>query len=201
MRRQRVCTHCDMGSPGKGFAFDSGPGAWQGTRRSPFLRPKVYPLATPELGAKQICPNCQAKFYDLGRRPAVCPKCGTSFDPEEAVKNRRIRARTATTPDYDAEDEKPVKVVNPDAEGFEDEPDETPELDEAVEPDVPDDADDDTGTPAPAAGADDLGVDFAEEDETADAEEDDSVPFLEDEDDDFYDSEIEGLPEEGEDER
>ena len=25
-------------------------------------------MANPELGAKQICPNCQAKFYDLGRR-------------------------------------------------------------------------------------------------------------------------------------
>ena len=151
-------------------------------------------MANPELGAKQICPNCQAKFYDLGRRPAVCPKCGTSFDPEEAVKNRRIRARTAT-PDYDAEDEKPVKKVDPDAEGFEDEPDETPELDEAVEADVPDTDDDDAGDVAPAPGGDDLGVDFAEDEEAADADEDDSVPFLEDEDDDFADDEIEGIGE------
>ncbi|MBU2347822.1 MAG: FYDLN acid domain-containing protein, partial [Alphaproteobacteria bacterium] len=22
-------------------------------------------MANPELGAKQVCPNCQAKFYDL----------------------------------------------------------------------------------------------------------------------------------------
>ncbi|MDP3746502.1 MAG: TIGR02300 family protein, partial [Phenylobacterium sp.] len=27
-------------------------------------------MANPELGAKQLCPNCQAKFYDLTRRPA-----------------------------------------------------------------------------------------------------------------------------------
>ena len=47
-------------------------------------------LANPELGAKQICPNCSAKFYDLGRRPALCPKCGETFDPEEAVRNRRV---------------------------------------------------------------------------------------------------------------
>jgi uncharacterized protein (TIGR02300 family) len=147
-------------------------------------------LATPELGAKQICPNCQAKFYDLGRRPAVCPKCGTSFDPEEAVKNRRIRARTVT-PDYDADDEvKPVKPVDPDVEGFEDEPDETPEIDEAVEADPVDTDDDDAGDPAPAAGADDLGVDFAEDEPEAEDAEDDTVPFLEDEDDDFVEDEI-----------
>ncbi|MFN7109543.1 MAG: TIGR02300 family protein, partial [Brevundimonas sp.] len=29
-------------------------------------------MANPELGAKQVCPNCQAKFYDLDRRPAHC---------------------------------------------------------------------------------------------------------------------------------
>jgi uncharacterized protein (TIGR02300 family) len=153
-------------------------------------------LANPELGAKQICPNCQAKFYDLGRRPATCPKCATTFDPEEAVKNRRIRARTAT-PDYEADDEKPVKAVDPDVEGFEDEPDETPEIDEAVEPD-PVDTDDEVDDPAtPASPADDLGVDFAE-DEVEEEAEDDAVPFLEDEDDDFPEDEIEGIPDDGE---
>lgn len=153
-------------------------------------------MANPELGAKQICPNCQAKFYDLGRRPAVCPKCATSFDPEEAVRNRRIRART-TTPDYEADDEKPVKAVDPDVEGFEDEPDETPEIDEAVEAD-PVDTDDEVDDPAtPAGPADDLGVDFAE-DEVEEEAEDDAVPFLEDEDDDFPEDEIEGIPDDGE---
>ena len=153
-------------------------------------------MANPELGAKQICPNCQAKFYDLGRRPAVCPKCGTSFDPEEAVKNRRIRARTAT-PDYEADDEKPVKAVDPDVEGFEDEPDETPEIDEAVEAD-PVDTDDEVYDPTAAPSpADDLGVDFAE-DEVEEEAEDDAVPFLEDEDDDFPEDEIEGIPDDGE---
>jgi uncharacterized protein (TIGR02300 family) len=143
-------------------------------------------LANPELGAKQICPNCQAKFYDLTRRPAVCPKCGTSFDPEEAVRNRRIRARTVT-PDYEADEEKEVKKVDP--EGFEDEPDETPEIDEAVEAEpIETDEDVDIDAPAPAP-AEDLGVDFAEDTELEEAD-DDSVPFLEDEDEDFVDEEI-----------
>jgi uncharacterized protein (TIGR02300 family) len=152
-------------------------------------------LANPELGAKQICPNCQSKFYDLGRRPAVCPKCGESFDPEEALKSRRVRARSIT-PDYDAEDEKPAPAPK-DEDGFEDEVDETPEIDK-VEPDVieTEDEDVDPGAPAPAGG-DDLGVDFAEDEDLAEDEADD-VPFLEDEDDDDnLDDEIEGLPGEG----
>jgi uncharacterized protein (TIGR02300 family) len=150
-------------------------------------------LANPELGAKQICPNCQAKFYDLGRRPAVCPKCATAFDPEEAVRSRRMRARS-TVPDYEADDEKPAQVRGADGEeGFEEEPDRTPEIDEAAEAE-PAEADEDEGEgPAPTPG-DDLGVDFAEEDVEGEAE-DDSVPFLEDEDDDFADEEIEGIGE------
>ena len=156
-------------------------------------------MATPELGAKQICPNCQAKFYDLGRRPATCPKCGTVFDPEEAVRSRRMKART-TVPDYDADDEKPVKAVDPDVEGFEDEPDETPEIDEAAAEPV--EADDEAGDDVtPASPADDLGVDFAEDDVEAEAEEDDTVPFLEDEDDDFVDEEIDGIGEDDSEER
>ena len=148
-------------------------------------------MANPELGAKQICPNCQSKFYDLGRRPAVCPKCATQFDPEEALKSRRVRARS-TQPDYEDAEEAPVKpVVEPD--GFEDEADETPEVDEGVV--EPLEADDDVD---PAEGgvtppADDLGVDFAEEEELE--EEDADVPFLEDEDEeDSFEDEIEGLP-------
>jgi uncharacterized protein (TIGR02300 family) len=163
------------------------------TRRFPHLDQRVANLANPELGAKQICPNCQSKFYDLGRRPAVCPKCGESFDPEEALKSRRVRARSIT-PDYDAEDEKPV-VAPKEQDGYEDEVDETPEIDQAAEADVVE-TDDEDGDPvaAPAAGADDLGVDFAEDEDLAEDEADD-VPFLEDEDDeDVLDDEIEGLP-------
>ena len=151
---------------------------------------KVPDLANPELGAKQICPSCQSKFYDLGRRPALCPKCGESFDPEEALKSRRVRAR-AVTPDYDAEDEKPV-VAPKEQDGFEDEVDETPEIDEAVEADVVESDDDVDPAAAPAAGGDDLGVDFAEDEDLA--EEADDVPFLEDEDEDALEDEIEGLP-------
>ena len=59
-------------------------------------------MANPELGAKQVCPNCQAKFYDLGKRPAHCPKCHTEFDPDEALRSRRVRGRAAA-PEHEAE--------------------------------------------------------------------------------------------------
>jgi len=152
-------------------------------------------LANPELGAKQICPNCQAKFYDLGRRPAVCPKCATSFDPEEAVRSRRIRARTSAVPDYEDAEEKEVKVKEEEADGFEEEADETPEIDQAPEAEALE-TDEDADDPVAAPPADDLGVDFAEDEELAD-DEDEDVPFLEDEEEDFPEDEIEGLPPEG----
>lgn len=163
-------------------------------------------MASPELGVKQLCPNCSAKFYDLNRRPATCPKCGESFDPEEAVRNRRVRAR-AVTPDYEDDAEKDEDAVDAkktaagdDEDGFEEEPDQTPEIDDeaAAEPIETDDEEGD----APASGpSDDLGVDFAEDEELAEDEADD-VPFLEDEDeDDFPDDEIDGLPGEDDDDR
>jgi uncharacterized protein (TIGR02300 family) len=156
-------------------------------------------LANPELGAKQICPNCQAKFYDLTRRPAVCPKCATAFDPEEVVRSRRTRSRAA--PDYETDDGE-AKVKEADVDGAEDEEeevDDTPELDEGAEIvplEVDEDAEIDPGAPiTPDA---DIGVGIEEEDVLAD-DDDADVPFLEDEDEDeFPDDDIEGLP--GEDE-
>jgi uncharacterized protein (TIGR02300 family) len=158
---------------------------------------EALPLANPELGAKQICPNCQAKFYDLGRRPAHCPKCATDFDPEEVVRTRRVRSRSVV-PDYEDAEEKPAPP--PSEDGFEEEADETPEIDQAIDADpieVDEDADPDAVAGAPAAATEDLGVDFAEEEDLA--EDEDDVPFLEEDDDDFPEDEIDGLP--GEDDR
>ncbi len=148
-------------------------------------------MANPELGAKQICPTCSTKFYDLGRRPAVCPKCGAEFDPEEALRNRRVRVR-AIIPEDDA-DQEAVAAPADSEDGFEAEPDEAPELDAVVDepPLIPDDDTDeaDAATPAPGEG---LGVDFAADDDLEDAD-DDEVPFIEDEDDAFPEDEIDGL--------
>lgn len=166
-------------------------------RRPPFK--EVRPLANPELGSKQICPNCQAKFYDLNRRPAHCPKCETEFDPDEAVRNRRVRAR-AITPEPDEADDQVDQVKARDEDEDEEEDVVTPELDEvAGEPPLGgEDEDEDGVEPGAAPGGDDL-TEFSDDEEV---EDEGDMPFIEeDEDDDFDDSEIDGLPDEGDDER
>ncbi len=155
-------------------------------------------MANPELGAKQICPACQTKFYDLGRRPALCPKCATAFDPEEAVRSRRVRARSSA-PDYESDDAPAVKPAaeEDEADGFEDEVETTPEIDEPVEAE-PVEADEAEGPDAqPATPEPGIGVDFEED---LAEEEGEDVPFLEEEDEEFDEDDI-GLPEEGSEER
>ena len=48
-------------------------------------------MAKPEWGTKRICPSCGTRYYDLMRRPVVCPRCSTPFDPEAFLKSRRAR--------------------------------------------------------------------------------------------------------------
>ncbi len=48
-------------------------------------------VAKPEWGAKRICPSCGTRYYDLLRKPVICPKCSTPFDPEAFLKSRRAR--------------------------------------------------------------------------------------------------------------
>lgn len=139
------------------------------------------------MGDKQVCPNCGAKFYDLRRRPATCPKCTTSFDPaEEGVRARRGRARvTAHDPAYDEDDEdlkgKKAKSEDADDEDEDEESEETAEVDvEAeAEPLVTDDDDEDDKAP----DGDEIPEGFSEgeEDLGEDAGDDDSVPLIDDE--------------------
>lgn len=42
-----------------------------------------------ELGTKCTCTGCQERFYDLNRKPAICPKCGAQQPPE---RPRAVRA-------------------------------------------------------------------------------------------------------------
>ena len=46
-------------------------------------------MAKPEWGTKRRCLNCSAAFYDLGKSPILCPKCGTEHNPDALVKTRR----------------------------------------------------------------------------------------------------------------
>lgn len=55
-------------------------------------------------GAKRICQDCKAKYYDLGRTPVVCPKCRAEFvEPPKAKSSTRAasaasRAQARATP-------------------------------------------------------------------------------------------------------
>ena len=45
-------------------------------------------MAKPELGTKRVCVSCGAKFYDLQKNPAICPKCATE-QPAEVPRPKR----------------------------------------------------------------------------------------------------------------
>ena len=51
-------------------------------------------MAKPELGTKRVCVSCGARFYDLLKQPAVCPKCGTEQPVEQPAPRRMPAAAT-----------------------------------------------------------------------------------------------------------
>jgi len=157
-------------------------------------------LAKTDLGEKQLCPNCGAKFYDLRKRPATCPKCATAFDPsEEGVRSRRGRGRVAAhDAGYDDDEELEKKAKG---KGEDDEEDE--ESEDVAEADLEADSeplldtdDDDEASPS----GDDLPEGFSESDPEleGDAADDDSVPLIED-DEEFPEDEIGDIGGENED--
>jgi uncharacterized protein (TIGR02300 family) len=164
-----------------------------GGKRAP--RRKENALAKTDLGDKQICPSCGAKFYDLRRRPAVCPKCTSSFDPaEEGVRVKRGRARIAAhDPVYEDEEETAkAKKKTGDEDDEEEEVEEAVEVDIEAEPEVLVVDDEETEK---VASEDEIPEGFSEDEgETAgDAADDDSVPMIED-DEEFPEDEIGELP-------
>ena len=144
-------------------------------------------MAKPELGQKQVCPNCQAKFYDLNRRPARCPKCETEFDPlEEAMRNRRGRRGAGYAADEESEDQVADKSVDGDEDEEEAEAS-TPEIDEEGHEPILTPDDDDAEPGSDEAG---LSTTDGDDDDALAEDDDDSVPFIEDEDDDGLDEDL-----------
>lgn len=66
-------------------------------------------MVKPELGTKRVCVSCGARFYDLSRVPAVCPKCSTEQPPEQPrarrsggnVLEEKRRAKVVPVPGLD----------------------------------------------------------------------------------------------------
>ena len=67
-------------------------------------------MAKPELGLKRQCMSCGAKFYDLNKNPAVCPKCGTVF---QAVAQSRVAAPVVARSVAPEEDETELETTGP----------------------------------------------------------------------------------------
>jgi uncharacterized protein (TIGR02300 family) len=98
-------------------------------------------LGKVELGVKLSCESCGARYYDLNKTPAKCPKCGTANSRPTVFKTRRPtaeeredakRAAAAAAKPAVPEDE----VADADVEGGED--------DEAVIEDTSDLGEDDS---------------------------------------------------------
>jgi len=90
-------------------------------------------VARPELGLKRQCMSCGAKFYDLDKDPATCPKCGTIYQAiasSSRVAAPALAARAAAVPadddeDADAEKGGPEIVSLDEVEAAEDDADTT----------------------------------------------------------------------------
>ena len=53
-----------------------------------------------EWGKKVVCLNCGAKFYDLNRKPIICPSCNTEYtDPSNEINKNN--AKQVFTDDVD----------------------------------------------------------------------------------------------------
>jgi len=81
-------------------------------------------MAKVDLGEKRVCPECEAKFYDLTKNPATCPMCGHSFDPSQLEEKPKIPV-APLAPEGDDEE---TKNAEADEEEIDEEEQETKEL-------------------------------------------------------------------------
>ena len=138
-----------------------------------FLYGRHKYMSKPELGVKRDCPECGARFYDLNKEPAHCPKCEHKFTPEALLKPRRARKEEEEAAPVAAAKPagKETTLENADKEKLAAKSKRRPGLDE--------DADDEDEDDDELAGIEDIGVDIDDDD---DEEDDDSL--LDDDDDD-----------------
>ncbi len=136
-------------------------------------------------GFKRICTSCSTRFYDMNKRPIICPSCGTEFTGEVKVRTRRARASN--------DDDLPISKVQADDQEMElisdipEEDEETISLEDADElDDDADDVDEDEIDADLDLDEADLDAEDFDEDEDDDSDDDDD-----DEDDDDDDEEDE----------
>ena len=113
-------------------------------------------MAKPDLGVKRQCANCGIKFFDLGKNPITCPKCGTLFEVASAAPPSRASraapandeetetedaAETVSLEDADQTDDGKVKAAAPDEEDTDDSDDDTATDDDTFLEEEEDDGD------------------------------------------------------------
>lgn len=142
-------------------------------------------MAKADLGTKRVCPETGKKFYDLNKDPIVSPFTGNeyplSFFEEAAVTTP---SKKAPKPEAKAEKE-PEPEAQEVADGFEDETDDTPEVDVAAEQ-LPDDDDDDDDDEKGSGLSDDIADDFEDENLDEDDEDDNTTVLIDDEEDEDF---------------
>jgi uncharacterized protein (TIGR02300 family) len=70
-------------------------------------------MHVPELGEKRACVTCAARFYDLCRKPAVCPMCQAVQPPD---KPRTVRVAVVPRATWSRGGPKPARVADEAAE-------------------------------------------------------------------------------------
>ena len=91
-------------------------------------------MVKPELGEKHTCVSCGTRFFDLGKQPAVCPKC-TTEQPAEQPRLKRAaplpeETKKVAKPELDGDD---LDVEVPDADDDEDILDDDDSLDDGAD--------------------------------------------------------------------
>ncbi len=134
-------------------------------------------VTKPELGTKRDCPECGARFYDLHKEPAHCPKCHHEFVPEALLKPRKTRAEEESDKSEEGEIESPEQETS-----LEEADNENKEAESNRKGNLDDEDGDDNGEDIPDIEG--LGVDLADDDDQA---ANDSTLLDEDDDDDVSD--------------
>jgi uncharacterized protein (TIGR02300 family) len=71
-------------------------------------------MTKPELGAKRLCTECGARYYDLNTTPITCPKCGAAFQIVETTTRTRSAPRPVLRQPEAPPKAEPIPPASPD---------------------------------------------------------------------------------------
>jgi hypothetical protein len=95
----------------------------------------------PELGSKHICEECETRFYDLGKKDATCPQCGSAVHEQEKVS--AAKPSKPPVPEESSDESPALAAKGTDDEDELDVDDDDEDDDEDVDLDIDIDDDDD----------------------------------------------------------